>query len=193
MTTQLTELYTTHLMESTKTLMTESSTIQLTESYTSLLTESSQDAKSIESTIINDSTEQINTVDVPCKDNTKIKNAQGECICDNLNGYYTIKYNDVLYNEQCYNIETKPKNFFLNKETNLFEMCYKNCQTCNIYGNEVMIMKIIALHVLVIIFSFQIILIPQIVFQNVFIIIISLYIIFIAALPIFNVLKNLDC
>ena len=116
--------------------MTESSTIQLTESYTSLLTESSQDAKSIESTIINDFTEQINTVDIPCKDNTKIKNAQGECICDNPNGYYSLKYNDILYNEQCYNIQTKPKNFFLNKETNLFEMCYKNCQTCNIYGND---------------------------------------------------------
>ena len=121
MTTQLTELYTTQLTESITTLITDSSTTQLAESYTSLLTESfisqltesfGQNEDSIESTTINDATEQIIKIDDSCKDNKKIKNAQGECICDNLNGYYSIKYNNILYSEQCYNIEIKPKNFF---------------------------------------------------------------------------------
>ena len=71
-----------------------------------------------------------------CKDHKQIKNSEGECICDNSNDYYPIKYENTIFNAQCYNKETKPNNFFFNKKNNIFEICYKNCQSCNDNGND---------------------------------------------------------
>ena len=136
MTTQLIEFFTNQLNETITTLLTESSN----ESYTTLLTEffTYKLTNSFEQNEDNEGSIKINSSfdGDSCKDNKKIKNSQGKCICDNLNGYYSIKYNNILFSDLCYNTQTKPKNFFLNKESNLFEICYKNCQSCNNYGND---------------------------------------------------------
>ena len=136
MTTQLTEFFTNQLNETITTLLTESSN----ESYTTLLTEffTYKLTNSFEQNEDNEGSIKINSSfdGDSCKDNKKIKNSQGKCICDNLNGYYSIKYNNILFSDLCYNTQTKPKNFFLNKESNLFEICYKNCQSCNNYVND---------------------------------------------------------
>ena len=70
-----------------------------------------------------------------CEDDKKIIE-NGGCVCNKLKGYYPIKYNDVLFNDECYNIETKPDGFYLNLENNYFDKCYKNCKTCNNNGNK---------------------------------------------------------
>ena len=72
--------------------------------------------------------------DKNCKDNYMIINSQGNCVCDNENGYYPIKINNNIHYNECFNNESKPENFYLNKEQ--FEICYKFCKTCNAHGNE---------------------------------------------------------
>ena len=37
----------------------------------------------------------------------------------NISNGYPIKYNNIIFNEQCYYIESKPINFFLNREKNI--------------------------------------------------------------------------
>ena len=72
-----------------------------------------------------------------CKDEGMKINDQGNCVCNNENGYYPIIINNnIYYNKKCYNNETKPENFYLNKERKQFEMCNKYCRTCNFHGNE---------------------------------------------------------
>ena len=101
----------------------------------------------LESSLLNDSKENLvyttvitdnkkyNIIIDKCEDKNKIY-SQGKCSCDNSHGYYSINYNNNYFNDKCYNNKTKPENFYLNKETNLYEMCYKNCKTCNINGND---------------------------------------------------------
>jgi hypothetical protein len=72
--------------------------------------------------------------DKKCKDKNMIINSQGNCVCDNKNGYFPIKINNNIHYNECFNNESKPENFYLNKE--LYEMCFKFCKTCNIHGNE---------------------------------------------------------
>ena len=70
-----------------------------------------------------------------CNDYKKILNEKNECVCDNANGYYSKIYKNIIDNK-CYSDETKPGNFYLNKETKLYEMCHKYCLTCYYHGNE---------------------------------------------------------
>ena len=65
----------------------------------------------------------------------KIRNEENKCVCDNKNGYYSIKNNNILNNDECYSKETIPDNFFLN-EDKLFEMCHINCLKCNYQGTD---------------------------------------------------------
>ena len=71
-----------------------------------------------------------------CKDEGKKINEQSECVCNNENGYFPITINNNIHDNKCYNNETKPENFYLNKERKQLEMCYKYCDTCNFHGNE---------------------------------------------------------
>ena len=71
-----------------------------------------------------------------CKDEGMKINNKGECVCNNENGYYPISLNNNIYDNKCYNNETKPENFYLNKERKQFEICHKYCRTCNFHGNE---------------------------------------------------------
>ena len=60
--------------------------------------------------------------------------------CNKDEGYYPVNYNlknkmpNYKYKE-CFNEETKPINFFFNKETEEYEPCYETCRTCNYKGN----------------------------------------------------------
>ena len=69
-----------------------------------------------------------------CKDKNMIINTQGNCVCDNKNSYYPLKINNIIHYNECYNNESKPENFYFNKEQ--YEICYKFCKTCNFHGNE---------------------------------------------------------
>ena len=91
--------------------------------------------KSKDSYEVSDSTQNI-VINKYCKDNKQIINEEGECICDNSRDYYPIKYNSIIYNDQCYNIQTKPDNFFLDKDKKIFEQCNKNCKSCYYHGDE---------------------------------------------------------
>ena len=37
---------------------------------------------------------------------------------------------------ECYNEETKPSNYYFNRDTKYYEPCYSNCKTCNYKGND---------------------------------------------------------
>ena len=65
-----------------------------------------------------------------CEDDKKIIE-NGICVCNKIKGYYPIKYNDALFNDECYDMETKPDGFYLNLENYYFDKCYKNCQLNN--------------------------------------------------------------
>ena len=71
-----------------------------------------------------------------CKNNQKFINNKGNCICDYTKEFYSIQYINGTIDDKCYSNMTKPINFYLNKETNLFEMCHQNCRTCETRGNE---------------------------------------------------------
>ena len=78
---------------------------------------------------------QKTTIFQKCIEQNKIMNEEkNKCVCDNDNGYYSIK-NNILNNDECYNNETIPNNFFLN-EDKLYEMCHINCLKCNHSGND---------------------------------------------------------
>ena len=91
--------------------------------------------KIIDNKEIIDSTEK-NVVKNYCQNNKKIKDEKGVCICDNDNGYYSIKYKDFVDDSECFNNETKPEKFYLNKESKFYEICHTNCLTCNNHGND---------------------------------------------------------
>ena len=60
--------------------------------------------------------------------------------CNKSEGYYPVNYNlknkikDYYYVE-CFNNETKPINFYFNKEKEEYDLCYETCRTCNYKGN----------------------------------------------------------
>ena len=60
--------------------------------------------------------------------------------CNKSNGFYPVYYNykNELVNQyqECFNNETKPINFYFNKEKEAYEPCYETCRTCNYKGNS---------------------------------------------------------
>ena len=71
-----------------------------------------------------------------CDDDKKIMNNYKRCICNNQKGYYPLKSGESIYEKECYNMETKPSNFYLNEKYKYFEVCYESCKTCIYNGNE---------------------------------------------------------
>ena len=69
-----------------------------------------------------------------CKNIKKIVNEYKNCVCNTLSGYYSLKLTDGTFDDECYTNETKPNNYYLN--ISYFEICYQNCLTCEIGGNE---------------------------------------------------------
>ena len=82
---------------------------------------------------INEKTEEI--ID-KCDDDKKIMNNYKKCVCNNQKGYYPLKSGETIFEQECYNMETKPNNFYLNEKYKYFEVCYESCKTCIYNGNE---------------------------------------------------------
>ena len=82
---------------------------------------------------INEKTEEI--ID-KCNDEKKIINNYKKCVCNNDKGYYPLKSGETIFEQECYNMETKPNNFYLNEKYKYFEVCYESCKTCIYNGNE---------------------------------------------------------
>ena len=62
------------------------------------------------------------------------------CIeCNKDGGYYPVNYNNknILTNgyKECFNEQTKPINFYFNREKEEYSPCYETCRTCDYYGN----------------------------------------------------------
>ena len=65
-------------------------------------------------------------IQILCEEN-KI-NYNGKCICDINKGYYSINY--PLSNNKCYKKNELPNNIYFNNKTQIYELCYKTCETC---------------------------------------------------------------
>ena len=89
--------------------------------------------KILDTTDINEKTGNI--IDI-CNDDKKIMNSYKKCVCNNKKGYYPLKSGETIYEQECYNMETKPSNFYLNEKNKYFEVCYESCKTCIYNGNE---------------------------------------------------------
>ena len=86
--------------------------------------------------ICNEGPTNISEKCLSCKNNKKVLDENENCICDNYNNYYSLKKLDGTIDEECYTNETKPINFYLNKNNSYFEVCHINCETCEIGGNN---------------------------------------------------------
>ena len=59
------------------------------------------------------------------------------CIqCNTNKKYYPSKIVGEEIYVECYNNETKPSNYFFNKNTKYYEPCYSKCKSCEYPGNE---------------------------------------------------------
>ena len=77
----------------------------------------------------------IDKINDKCNDEKKLL-VNNNCVCNIDKGYYPILYENNLFNDECYDDNTKPENFFFNKKNNYFEICFKNCKKCNNHGNK---------------------------------------------------------
>ena len=95
--------------------------------------------KSIETNKVTDDKDTIGKTEEiidKCNDDKKIMNNYNKCICNNEKGYYPLKNEETIFEQECYNMETKPSNFYLNEKNKYFEVCYETCKTCINNGNE---------------------------------------------------------
>ena len=59
------------------------------------------------------------------------------CIsCNIKEDYYPSIKNGITNYFECYNQETKPKNFYFNEENKYYEPCFTNCKTCKFKGDK---------------------------------------------------------
>ena len=57
-------------------------------------------------------------------------------LCNIKEDYYPSIKNGITNYFECYNQETKPKNFYFNEENKYYEPCFTNCKTCKFKGNK---------------------------------------------------------
>ena len=92
----------------------------------------------IQSSIISVETEKTDTdtgkinAETLCHEKGKIY-YEGQCICDEKNGYYLI--NSEYSNNKCYKKNELPKNLYYNNITKSYEICFQACATCLKGGN----------------------------------------------------------
>ena len=82
-----------------------------------------------------------------CKECNSESASKNLCIeCNKSKKYYEISplinyqpniRGNLFFNQykECYNISTKPSNFYLNKTTEYYEPCYRSCASCNFSGD----------------------------------------------------------
>ena len=87
--------------------------------------------------IISENKDSLDTIDFPtdspCKEIGTIEK-EGECICDESKGYYSI--NSKLAERKCYQKNEIAKNLYYNNITKSYELCYKTCGTCDKGGSS---------------------------------------------------------
>ena len=124
---------------------TEEPTEETTEEKTEVTTEETTEEKTEVTT--DEKTEKVETKNCielkKCEYCDKNSVKQNLCItCNEKENYYPKKNpsNTKIYIPNtyinCYNEETKPKNFYFNKKMKYFEPCYRSCATCKYGGNE---------------------------------------------------------
>ena len=62
------------------------------------------------------------------------------CItCNELKNYYPLKNQLKKYNNyrDCFNSQSKPSNYFFNKEKKYYESCYETCKSCDYGGDSI--------------------------------------------------------
>ena len=76
---------------------------------------------------------------IKCKTATEESARYDLCTeCDNDNGYFSVEYSDNSFLhgfEECFNMDSKPGNFYFDDSNQKFKQCYETCKTCNEAGN----------------------------------------------------------
>ena len=74
-----------------------------------------------------------------CQTCTEESISKNLCLtCNTQNNYFQINPNSLNNQSKyvdCYNFDTKPKNFYFEKNTNYYEPCYWTCGSCD-YGGD---------------------------------------------------------
>ena len=77
---------------------------------------------------------------IKCKTATEESARYDLCTeCDNDNGYFSVEYSDNSFLhgfEECFNMDSKPGNFYFDDSNLKFKQCYETCKTCNEAGNN---------------------------------------------------------
>ena len=90
--------------------------------------------------VVPDSEEKKNETQKENLEKCKISNSESIslnlCIeCNIDNEFYEVDY---IYNsgyKECYNNETKPKNFYFDSNDKKYKLCHENCETCDNFGS----------------------------------------------------------
>ncbi len=48
-----------------------------------------------------------------------------KCVCNNQKGNYPLKNGEIIYEQECYNMETKLTIFYLNEKANILKFVMK--------------------------------------------------------------------
>lgn len=74
------------------------------------------------------------------------------CIkCNNQKDYYYLNNNLINSNDEfidCVNNNTKPSNYYYDKETKEYKLCYESCLTCEYGGDGDEITVLLAIQIL---------------------------------------------
>jgi len=77
---------------------------------------------------------------IKCKISTPESSEYDLCIsCNNERGFYPAEYPANYFPNNfidCYNDDTKPKNFYFDNENKIYRVCYETCLTCDKGGDE---------------------------------------------------------
>ena len=118
---------TTFITTITETTFQQKNTIKTTNYETSIVTTIQKESDNLQSTD--------NFTELFCDDNINKIMYKGKCICNIRKGYYSINYG--VMNNICYTKENLPKKYiYFNNESQMYELCYKTCETCDKGGNE---------------------------------------------------------
>ena len=77
---------------------------------------------------------------IKCKISTPESSEYDLCIsCNNERGFYPAEYPPNYFPNNfinCYNNDTKPKNFYFDSDNKIYKVCYETCLTCDKGGDE---------------------------------------------------------
>lgn len=78
---------------------------------------------------------------IKCKEENSESSKYNLCTeCDNQQEYFPAEFIDNSFLHgflECYNIDTKPINFYFDNSEQKYKQCYETCKTCNEGGNKI--------------------------------------------------------